>query len=563
MKNYYILLLMSLAFLSIKVHAQNRYKTRELSILAKTWGHLKYHHPGIATGKHNWDSILISSIGNILISKKSGQVKTELCRLFKIAGENNATERIAKNMHSISLKNYDNSWIGKSRILSDEQKRLLIFNTDHPYNGINFYAQSDPDNDSTVFTPNEKPYIDMRYPDINYRLLGLFRFWNVINYYYPYKYAIGKPWASVLSEMIPKMIKATDTLSYHRALAKMSATINDSHGSVWPSVFTSFTGKYSPPFNFALIDGKAVVNKIVDSSLCSGSNIQVGSVIYASDGISIRRRISENLAYVPASNYGGKIKTMHAFMLNTFTPQASYTVRNRQGKRFVAHIKQVERNFLKDYVDFMKMTSPVIAKVMDGNIGYIYFSNLNGKNLDSAMNIVAKTKAIIFDMRNYPTNGYGIYYVPNYLLGQPKLYARNTYPDHALPGMFNYRIANEDSNVSKVGKDNPTPYEGKVILLVDHRTQSAAEWACMTLMTAPRVTVIGNQTAGADGNVTRTVLPGNYKISFSGLGIYFPDGSETQRRGIPIDIKVKYTLKDLLDNSDPILNSAIKFANRK
>ncbi|WP_412468058.1 S41 family peptidase [Pedobacter sp. KLB.chiD] len=562
MKKYYILLI--LATFAIKsTLAQNRYKTAQLAALAKTWGHLKYYHPEIAVGRHNWDSVLISAIQNILVSKKSGQVKAELGQLFKIAGQNTAPERIAQNMLPISLKNYDHSWIRQSRILSPQQKQLLIFNTKHPYGGPNFYARANPDNDSTVFTPNEKPYKEMLYPDANYRLLSLFRFWNVINYYYPYKYAIGKSWGSVLEEMIPVMINATDTLSYHKALAKMSASINYSHGGLWPSVFTSFTGKYSPPFNFTLIDGKAVVTKIVDSLLCKGSGIRVGSVISSIDQTSVKSRIKANLDFVPASNYGGKLKTMLSFILNSHVPQALYAFQNPDGIKVVATIKQVERNFLKEYTDFMKMTSLVTAKVMEGNIGYIYFSNINGKNLDSAMNALRNTRSIIFDMRNYPTNGYGTYYLPDYFLSQPQIYARNTYPDFTFPGIFKYKVANDDTDVSRVGKNNPKPYQGKIILLVDYRTQSAAEWACMTLMTAPDVTVIGNQTAGADGNVTRTILPGNYKINFSGLGIYFPNGAETQRKGIPIDIEVHDTLKDVIHDDDPVLKRAIEFVKQQ
>ncbi|RZM23288.1 MAG: hypothetical protein EOO88_26630 [Pedobacter sp.] len=555
--------LMLLCFAAVFGFAHDGRKVRELSVICKTWGLLKYYHPGIAKGQHDWDSVLVAATGRVLAGSRQGQVESEVERLFLIAGENSSPALQSKVGTVHTNGNYDVSWISGEWMLSREKRRRLLHTVAHPFRGRNFYAQPNPDNDSTVFTPNEKPYKEMLFPDVNYRLLALFRFWNVVNYYYPYKYAIGKPWASVLQEMVPVLIEATDTLSYHKALAKMSASINDSHGSVWPSVFTSFTGKYSPPFNFALQDGKAVVTEVLDSLLSGSSNIQVGSVISAIDGISIRRRVKANLEYVPASNYGGKLKTMHGFILNSRIPKALYSFKNPDGKKVVASIGQVERNFIKDYVDFMKMTSPVVAKVMDGNIGYIYFSNLNGKNLDSAMNAVAKTKAIIFDMRNYPTNGYGIYYVPNYLLGQPKIYARNTYPDFSLPGIFHYKVANDDTQVGKVGKNNSDPYTGKVILLVDHRTQSAAEWACMTLMTADNVTVIGNQTAGADGNVTRTVLPGNYKVSFSGLGIYFPDGSQTQRVGIPIDVRVDYSIEDWVRGRDPLLEKAIQFANKK
>jgi C-terminal processing protease CtpA/Prc len=57
----------------------------------------------------------------------------------------------------------------------------------------------------------------------------------------------------------------------------------------------------------------------------------------------------------------------------------------------------------------------------------------------------------------------------------------------------------------------------------------------MMYQAAINATVIGSQTAGADGNVTTVVLPGGYMASFSGLGILYPDGTQTQRTGIKID----------------------------
>lgn len=81
------------------------------------------------------------------------------------------------------------------------------------------------------------------------------------------------------------------------------------------------------------------------------------------------------------------------------------------------------------------------------------------------------------------------------------------------------------------------------------------------MQTYGKVTVIGSPTAGADGNVTRTTLPGGYKLNFSGLGIYYPDNQETQRVGIPIDIRVDYTIKDVIAKSDPVLKRAVEIIN--
>ena len=52
-------------------------------------------------------------------------------------------------------------------------------------------------------------------------------------------------------------------------------------------------------------------------------------------------------------------------------------------------------------------------------------------------------------------------------------------------------------------------------------------------------------TAGADGNVSQINLPGGIQTYFSGLGIFYPDGTPTQRIGIVPDIEVKPTLAGL------------------
>jgi C-terminal processing protease CtpA/Prc len=81
----------------------------------------------------------------------------------------------------------------------------------------------------------------------------------------------------------------------------------------------------------------------------------------------------------------------------------------------------------------------------------------------------------------------------------------------------------------------------------------------MMFQGATNVTVIGSQTAGADGNVTEVVLPGGYSASFSGLGIYYPDGTPTQRVGIKIDIPVKPTLQGIRNNKDEVLQRGLQY----
>lgn len=57
---------------------------------------------------------------------------------------------------------------------------------------------------------NEKLYEDMDYSDENYRLLGLFRVWNVMEYYNPYLDILDEDWEELLPDFIVWMLQDTD-----------------------------------------------------------------------------------------------------------------------------------------------------------------------------------------------------------------------------------------------------------------------------------------------------------------------------------------------------------------
>ena len=74
---------------------------------------------------------------------------------------------------------------------------------------------------------------------------------------------------------------------------------------------------------------------------------------------------------------------------------------------------------------------------------------------------------------------------------------------------------------------NEAPYAGKVIILVNERSQSQSEYTTMARRAVPGAKVVGSNTAGADGNVSTIILRGNIFTWISGLGVYYPAGRET------------------------------------
>ena len=103
----------------------------------------------------------------------------------------------------------DLAWINSIN-LEPKLKKKLDFIHKNRNQEKNYYISLAPGVRNPVFS-HEDPYKDLLYPDTGYRLLALFRYWNIIQYFSPYKYIIGEDWNHVLDELIPKFINATIT----------------------------------------------------------------------------------------------------------------------------------------------------------------------------------------------------------------------------------------------------------------------------------------------------------------------------------------------------------------
>jgi C-terminal processing protease CtpA/Prc len=175
-------------------------------------------------------------------------------------------------------------------------------------------------------------------------------------------------------------------------------------------------------------------------------------------------------------------------------------------------------------------------------------------DVDNIKNEFQETKGIIVDIRNYPST-FVVFSLGNFFTDKAIPFVKFSKGNVNNPGEFTFDPALE------VGSKTSKSYQGKVIVLVNELTQSNAEYTTMAFRAGKNVTVIGSTTAGADGNVSIINLPGGFRTSVSGIGVYFPDGTETQRIGIVPDIEVKPTIEGIKADRDEILEKAIELIN--
>ena len=128
-----------------------------------------------------------------------------------------------------------------------------------------------------------------------------------------------------------------------------------------------------------------------------------------------------------------------------------------------------------------------------------------------------------------------------------------TIPDSTYPGRFKWK------GPRPCGYENKNNYKGKVVVLLNEESLSHSEETAMCFQTADNTTIIGSQTAGADGNVSNFEVIKAIFTRFSGVGVYYPDKRETQRIGIIPDIEVKPTIKGIQEGKDEVLDRALLF----
>jgi C-terminal processing protease CtpA/Prc len=190
-------------------------------------------------------------------------------------------------------------------------------------------------------------------------------------------------------------------------------------------------------------------------------------------------------------------------------------------------------------------------RLLSDQVAYLKLSSTRSMQASSYVDRARGTQGLIIDIRNYPSE-FVVFALGSLLVDRPTSFARFTSGDLENPGAFRWR-----ANPPTLNPTQPH-YSGKVVILVDEVTQSQAEYTAMAFRTAAHAVVVGSTTAGADGNVSEIALPGGLRTMISGIGVFYPDKTPTQRIGIIPDVEVHPTIAGIGAGRDEVLEEALR-----
>lgn len=467
-------------------------RNTDLEKLCKVWGYVKYTHPCFLTGEKIGTAELIALIPQVRQAENSEETNKILNEWLLSLGEikyktdeTTALWSSAKEEDKVVIA--DTSWVFDQEYLGEELSANMEPLT-KPLPDINrFNAPIDFSryyytgyNQPTMFC-NEKLYEDMDYSDENYRLLGLFRVWNAMEYYYPYLDILDEDWEDLLPDFILQMLEGSDQHSYDLIIAALTAKLQDAHvafGGSSEFIKKEFGEYLISDVEFVSAEGEIVVLQTFDES-CP---LQPGDIIRKLDGVDIEDRVEHCKKYISVTT-DEKIKNpLQLSLLRSHSKTPEVTV-IRDGKEMTFNVNADEFQYSGPrYGVSFQDGEPKPYEIIEGNIGVINpaFMNLqsgavhgNEVKWAEAMNALKDTDGLIVDYRQYPANSWQ--HLPPYLFEEAEVGLLTASISEAVPGTF---IKEPVFNFNTKPR-SAYRYDKEVVVLIDEHSQSASEYAAM------------------------------------------------------------------------------------
>lgn len=521
-----------------------------LVLLGKVWGFVKYHHPAITSGKVDADSELSRILPPLVNARTHAAATALISAWLSRLGIGQACFPCAPAPSDIHLQ-ADIAWIRDKRTLGATlSAQLVSIYQNRRAEPTQHYVSFVPGVGNPEFT-NEREYPEAL-PAVNLRILALYRFWNIVEYWHPYRDLVPQDWNAVLREFVPRVWMSRDADSFRLTMLALIARVGDGHANLWNHLSVRPPrGLHRLPVKVRFIQGKAVVTGFSHRILGPASGLRPGDVIVKIDGARVDSLVRIWAPYYAASNQPARLRDIARSMTRGPPGRARVTL-ERNGSILNVQPQRIPVDRFDPLADRTNDLPGEAFQLLTKDVAYLKLSSASSTNSGEYIERASGTKVLVIDIRNYP-NDFMVFALGGHLVDRPTAFARFTHGDATNPGAFVW--------TSPVTLYPLQPnYKGRVVILVDESSQSQAEYTAMAFRSAPTALVAGSTTAGADGNVSPIMLPGGLRTLISGIGVFYPDRRPTQQAGIVPDIVIRPTIQGIRQGRDEVLEVAVSHA---
>lgn len=426
------------------------------------------------------------------------------------------------------------------------------------------------------------------------KIYGLSKFWQEVNYNFIYLNKVDREaWENQYKSLIEEVQNTPNDYEYFRLLQKFCAFLKDGHTNVYfpPAIEDDIYNTYFGDYRLFLsnIEGKAIVTRV---NYSKKDEIPIGTEIIKVNGLSTADFIEEHVRPYISSSTDHILEDWSIGKMLQAPKGTSFDLEFKlpDGSKKALTLTHTETTETEVYPVF-ENRSLMDFKWIDKELAYVALNAFHDPKIDSLFIAkvpeLQKAKKLIIDLRfngggstgigreilEYLTQDKLLYgslsqsrlHIPSYKAWGTWTEAKDTLDSdwakqayHSYRDEFYHVFPNEPDTVKLDVKRIVVP----TVLLIGHNTASAAEDFLIYADNQKHMTKIGEPTFGSTGQPMLLELPGGGNARICTKKDTYPDGKEFVGYGIVPDITVKKTLKDYMENKDPVLEAAIKYLNK-
>lgn len=495
------------------------------------WGYFENYHPLLVSNEIDADSLFCQISNGIIKNKTTYSAENLLINLnTKLAFPLSSHSSLYKNLcdekafrNNPSSLVFNDSIVRNKRVIFNESTSQFIFHTS---------------------VKNSQPF-----PNAPLRLLGLAKIWNNYKFYYPYQETLpkNKAYKHLLTKYIRVILDCNNFSEYHLSIQKFISEFRDTHSKAKSFIIGNQFGIKTIPAKVRYIDGSIIVHDYYDKCLLDASALKIGDIILKVNGESILNIFKLIKPYIAYSNSASLYRELSKISLKTNQDSMNLLIK-RERSCFLITVPTYNILDLSNRERIKKKDNSLVN--LNDSTLYIKCAYVDTLDLRSTLLNNRQLKWFIFDLRSSTEWIKSI--IDDFFVETKTIFANYYLPLPSNPGWFSeLKPLTIGPSIQELQIKNP-----HVIILVNENTQSQGEFQTMFLQAIPKSVTIGSQTAGADGNTSEFIIPGNITIVMTLLGVEYPTGKKTQRFGVKIDYYLSPNLEDAKQGIDQEMKCA-------
>jgi C-terminal processing protease CtpA/Prc len=557
-------------------------------------GYVRFFHPTDAAARQNWDDFAMSAIPLVEGAPHSDSLATVLRRIFAevaptvviypVAAPPPPSRAAWPTSPELAIVFWRHLGYGPtepSRIYRSERLRVSAPDGRPPQRlpfsigrqrAPTFYTVPDPREPLTValgagvaariplalYTveplpdslarPYPDPTRDTASPnDRSTRLAAVALLWSTLQHFYPYFGVVPADWAAALPTALQAAALDESPEEFERTLERLIAKLQDGHASVNAEGPRGQWKFANAPVRLSWVENRIVVTAVGGTARTAG--VRIGDELIAIDGQPAQRVLEDEMSRTSGAT-PGFVRATALLRLLRGPPGSRVELQLRDPITPRASTRSLVLARVRGPLPLEPRPAP-IAELRPG-VFYVDLSRITDASFDAALERLRRAEGVVFDLRAYPRD-----------VNTPHILAMLS--DSSMrSGLFELPIITRPDGQEVVYYDVGWPVApaltrlpNRVAFLAGPLAVSYGETTLGIIEAFRLGAIVGDTTAGTNGNVNFIRLPGGYVARFTGMRVRKHDGSRLHGVGILPTERVVQSLRAVRAGRDDVLERAL------